>query len=142
MPYAPLRLLLLFDTHGGLCGPLVPILRSQLEHRAFLVDTHPIQAGPIDIAPYAGLIVGIPVIHPRQPILHPRPRAFLDGLPLHGRPIAVFVVGRLWVGDTLQAARDDVVQRGARLVAARAYRTWWMDTHDESIADECMVRIR
>ncbi|MBK8181032.1 MAG: hypothetical protein IPK67_19525 [Planctomycetes bacterium] len=45
---------------------MIPRMKELLEHRAFLVDVHRIQDGPIDVTPYKGLILGSPSYLPAE----------------------------------------------------------------------------
>jgi hypothetical protein len=145
MPFTPIRLCIVYDNARGHCGRVVPRMKQLLEHRAFLVDTHEVGAGPLDIAPYRGLILGTPVIGlglrgegPSRKL-----RTFLEALPdLDEHLVAIFCVYELRPGNTFDRMKNLVFEKGARFVAEQAF--WVLQPHrdDHIIPAECMVRIR
>ena len=125
---------------------VVPALVTLLEHRAFLVDTHRIQDGPVDISPYRGLIIGSPSFG--LGIRGAAPTEALDAyvrdeLPdLDDLGVALFVVYQVRPGTSLDRMRGMIFDKGAELVVAHAYSRFRLDPSDHTIAAECMVRIR
>ena len=146
MPFKPLRLLVLYDDQRGYCQRLVPRMKEMLEQRAFLVDTHRIQDGPIDTTPYRGLVIGSPSfgLGIRGAAPTPALEAYVrEQLPdLDDVPVALFVVFELRPGNALDRMKGMIFDKGAELVVAREYGLLRMDTEDHTIAAECMVRIR
>ncbi len=145
MPFRALRLLILFDDAHGYCQRVIPRMKELLEHRAFLVDVHRIQDGPIDITPYKGLVLGSPSYGfgirgagPTQAL-----QDFVAQLPdLGGIKVAVFCVFRLSPGVTLDRMKGMVFEKGADLVVAQGYSLFKPTAADHVLPAECMVRIR
>lgn len=145
MPFRALRLLILHDDAGGLCARVIPRMKELLEHRAFLVDVHRIQDGPIDISPYKGLILGSPTYGlgirgagPTQAL-----QDFVAALPdLDGVKAAAFCVYRLRPGVTLDRMKGMIFEKGADLVTAQAYSALRPTEGEHILPTECMVRIR
>lgn len=145
MPFRPLRVLILIDDDRGRCSRVVPRMRELLEHRAFLVDTHRIQDGPVDITPYKGLIVGSPCfgfgikgVGPTEALTR-----FVAELPdLDGVKAAVFCVYELSPGTTLDRMKGMMFEKGADFVAAHAYSLLRPSRGEHILPTECMVRVR
>lgn len=145
MPFRALRLLILFDDAHGYCKRVVPRMKELLEHRAFLVDVHRIQDGPIDVAPYRGIILGSPSYGlgirgagPTQEL-----QDYVAALPdLDGVKVAVFCVYRLRPGVTLDRMKGMAFEKGADLVVAQGYSLLKPTEADHVLPTECMVRIR
>lgn len=145
MPFSPIRLLVLYDDARGYCGRVVPRMKELLEHRAFVVDTHRIQDGPVDIAPYSGLVIGSPVFGLGIKGVGPTAAltTFIEGLSgLDEKRVALFCVYETRPGTTFDRMKGLVLQQGAEFVASHGY--WLLQPHrDEHIIPaECMVRIR
>ncbi len=145
MPFQPIHVCIVYDNARGHCGRVVPRMKEMLEHRAFIVDTHEIGEGPLDIAPYAGLIVGTPVtglgIRGQGPT--PRLRAFIEELPdLDEHKLAIFCVYEARPGNTFDRMKNVLLEKGAQFVAEHAF--WVLKPHggDHIIPAECMIRIR
>lgn len=145
MPFRPLRLLILIDDEHGYCSRVVPRMKELLEHRAFLVDVHRIQDGPVDVSPYRGLIIGSPSYGfgirgagPTQAL-----QDFVAALPdLGGVKVAVFCVHRLRPGVTLDRMKGMIFEKGADFVAAQGYTLHRPELGEHILPTECMVRIR
>jgi hypothetical protein len=145
MPFVPQRLCIVYDNARGHCGRVVPRMKTMLEQRAFLVDTHEVGEGPLDLAPYRGLIFGTPVTGlgirgggPSRAL-----RAFLDRLPdLDEHQVAIFCVYETRPGNTFDKLKNLLFEKGAHFVAEQAF--WVLRPHenDHIIPAECMVRIR
>jgi len=145
MPFAPLRLCIVYDNARGHCGRVVPRMKQMLEHRAFVVDTHEVGQGPLELAPYRGLIIGTPVtglgIRGEGPTR--KLRAFLEQVPdLDEHHVAIFCVYELRPGNTFDRMKNLLFEKGACFVAEHAF--WVLQPHrdDHIIPAECMVRIR
>jgi hypothetical protein len=144
LPFTPLRLLILIDDDRGWCGRVVQAMKEMLEHRAFLVDVHRIQDGPIDVRAYRGLVVGSPVygvglrgVGPTEALTR-----FVQALPdLEGKKAAVFCVYPLRPGLTLDRMKGLMLEKGCELVAAHPY-SLLRPSGEHIIPAECMVRIR
>lgn len=144
MPFTPARLLILIDDDRGWCSRVVRVMREMLEHRAFQVDTHRIQDGPVDVAPYCGIVVGSPVYGIGLRGVGPTPAltAFIQALPdLEGKKAAVFCVYPLRPGLTLDRMKGLMLEKGCELVAAHPY-SLFRPAGEHIIPAECMVRIR
>lgn len=145
MPFKPLRLCIVVDNAGGRCTRVVDRMKEMLEHRAFIVDTHEVGQGPLDLAPYAGLIFGTPVpglgirgVGPSR-----RLREFIEQLPaLDGTRVAIFCVYDLRPGDTFDRMKNLLFEKGAEFVAEQAFWVLRPHEHDHIIPAECMIRIR
>ncbi len=146
MPFQPIKLLVLYDDRKGYCGRVVPRMVEMLRHRAFLVDTHRIEDGPVDIEPYKGLVLGSPVFGLGLRGVGPTPeltRYVVDELPdLDERKVAVFCVHELRPGLTLDRMKGLVRERGGEPIAAWAYWLLRPRRGEHVIPAECMVRIR
>lgn len=146
MPFSPIRLLILIDDARGYCGRVVPRMKEMLEDRAFEVDVHRIQDGPVDIEPYRGIIIGSPA--PGISIKGGAPTPALDAyvrdeLPdLDEHQVALFIVFELHPASSMDRMKGMIFDKGAELVATHEYGLLRMDTEDHTIAAECMVRIR
>jgi hypothetical protein len=146
VPFKPIRLLVLFDDQRGHCGRVVGRMKEMLEHRAFIVDTHRIQDGPIDIDDYKGIVVGTPAFGlgikgcgPTDALTH----YIEEDLPdLDEHKVAVFCVHELRPGMTLERMKGLVFSKGGELVAAHAYALLKPGEGEHIIPAECMVRIR
>ncbi|MFH1466737.1 MAG: flavodoxin domain-containing protein [Pseudomonadota bacterium] len=145
MPFVPLRLCIVYDNARGHCGRVVPRMKTMLEQRAFLVDTHEIGQGSLDIAPYRGLIFGTPVTGlgirgegPSRAL-----RAFIEALPdLDEHQVAIFCVYETRPGNTFDRMKNLLFEKGARFVAEQAFWAPRPLENDHIIPAECMVRIR
>jgi hypothetical protein len=145
VPFQPIRLLVLFDDERGWCGRVVPRMKELLEHRAFQVDTHAIAAGPVDIAPYRGLVIGSPVTGlglrgagPSEALSD-----YVDALPdLDEHKVALFCAYLTRPGNTFDRMKGMVLARGAQVVATHAYWLLQPARNEHVIPAECMVRIR
>jgi hypothetical protein len=145
MTFKPLRLAIIYDNARGHCGRIVPRMKALLEERAFLVDTAQVTQGPFDISPYAGLILGTPVLGlgwygagPTQAM-----RDFIEAVPdLGGVRVAIFCVYEVLPGSTLEHMKSLLFDKGAELVVEHA--CWVLQPHwnEHVIPAECMVRIR
>lgn len=146
MPFQPVRLLVITDDRRGHTERVVPRLKQLLEHRAFIVDTWKVRDGPVDVAPYKGLVWGSPVFGLGLSGVGPTPeltRFVLDELPdLQGRKVAVFCVYETRPGLTLDRMKGLAFEKGADLVAAQAYPFWSPRRDEHVLPTECMVRIR
>lgn len=145
MPFTPLRLLILIDDARGYCGRVVPRMKELLEHRAFQVDVHRIQDGPVDIAPYRGLVIGTPVFGLGIKGVGPTPEltSFIQGLSdLDEKKVALFCVYELRPGTTFDRMKGLVLEQGAEFVAAHGYHLLRPHVDEHVIPAECMVRIR
>ncbi len=145
MPFRPLRLLILIDDTRGYCGKVVPRMKEMLEQRAFLVDVHRIEDGPVDITPYAGLVIGTPVFGLGIKGVGPTPALtkFIEDLEdLDEKKVALFCVYEIRPGTTFDRMKGLVLEMGAEFVAAHGY--WLLRPHAQEhiIPAECMVRIR
>ena len=140
VPFEPLRLLLLFDDAHGFCGRVVPRMRSLLEQRAFLVDLREVNSGSVDdLSPYAGLVIGSPVLGIRG-----RPTdALIRAIPsLGGRAVALFCVYLVRAGASLERMRALVAERDGRVIVEQSYPFARPRHADHVLPTECMVRIR
>lgn len=144
MPFRALRLLILFDDAGGSCATVVPRMKELLEHRAFLVDVHRIQDGPVDLAPYAGIVLGTPVTG--LALRHAGPtealEAYVRGLDLAGKKVALFAVYDVRAGVVFDRMKGLIFEQGADFVAAHAYSRWRPQRGEHVLPTECMVRVR
>ena len=146
MPFTPIRLLVLTDDEGGLCRRVIPRMKELLEYRAFLVDTWRIQDGPVDLAPYRGVVLGSPVfglgirgVGPTEALT----RYVLDDLDSFDElKAAVFCVHQIRPGLTLDRMKGLIFEKGAELVAAHAYPMFRPQQGEHIIPAECMVRVR
>lgn len=145
MPFRPLRLLILIDDERGRCSRVVPRMKELLEHRAFVVDHHRIQDGPIDISPYKGLILGSPCygfgikgVGPTDALV-----SYVQATPdWTGKKAAVFCVYELSPGTTLDRMKGMIYEKGADFVAAHAYSLLRPNQGEHILPTECMVRVR
>jgi hypothetical protein len=145
MPFQPLRLAVIYDNQRGHCGRVVPRMKTLLEERAFLVDTHDVARGPFDVAPYAGLILGTPVLGLGWQGVGPTPalRAFVDAIPdLAGLRVAIFCVYEIRPGDSFDRMKNQLFDKGADFVAQHAFWVLRPQWNEHVIPAECMVRIR
>ena len=145
MPFVPLHLLILFDDNLGYCAKVVPTMKEMLENRAFIVDVHRIQDGPIDISSYRGVIIGAPVVGMGFRRMAPGPDlfSFIQDLPdLDDFAVAIFCVYPLQPGTSLERMKGLLLEKGAEVVASRGYPLLRLDPADTVIPAECMARIR
>jgi hypothetical protein len=145
MPFEPLHVCIVYDGARGHCGRVVPRMKEMLEHRAFIVDTHEVGDGPLDIEPYAGLVFGTPVtgLGVRGQGPSRRLREFIEAMPdLDEHKVAIFCVYELRPGNTFDRMKNLIFEKGAQFVAEHAF--WIGRPHhgDHIIPAECMVRIR
>ena len=146
MPFTPIRLLILIDDQKGYCGRVVPRMKEMLEDRAFEVDVHRIQDGPVDVEPYRGMIIGSPA--PGVSVKGTAPTPALDTFVRDSLPdldelqIAVFIVFDVHPGSSMDRMKGMIFDKGAELVATHEYGLFRLDIEDHTIAAECMVRIR
>jgi hypothetical protein len=145
MPFVPLRLCIVYDNARGHCGRVVPRMKTMLENRAFLVDTHEIGQGLLEVGRYRGLIFGTPVTGlgirgegPSRAL-----RAFIEGLPsLDEHQVAIFCVYETRSGNTFDRMKNLLFDKGAHFVAEQAFWALRPLENDHVIPAECMVRIR
>jgi len=145
MPFRALRLCIVYDGTRGLCGRVVPRMKEMLEHRAFVVDTHEVGRGPLDLAPYRGVILGTPVtgLALRGAGPSARLRAWVESVPsLEGQKVAVFCVYEIRPGNTFDRMKNLVLEKGAEFVVEQAFWVLAPQRDDHVIPAECMVRIR
>jgi hypothetical protein len=145
VPFIPIRLLILFDDTRGRCGAVVPRMVEMLEHRGFIVDTHRTQDGPIDIAPYLGLVLGAPTFGMGVKTLPPTDEMvdYVENLAgIDEKQIAVFTVFDTRPGNALERMKGLVLRVGARFVAHHGYARFRPDQGEHKLPAECMVRIR
>ena len=145
--FIPLRLLLVADPAFGYCGRVLPRMKQLLEDRAFQVDEVLLDPPPrdLEIEPYDGLILGIPVpgLGLRGGGVSPRMAHFVDSLgDLDGVRVVLFCVYVLRPGDTLASFRDLLEAQGADVLVAREVSVFSPDRDEHVIPAECMVRIR
>ncbi len=145
MPIKPLRICIAYDNARGHCGRVVPRMKELLEHRAFLVDTHDISQGTVEIEQYDALILGTPVfglgIRGQGPTASMR--AFISALPdLDETRVAIFCAYESRPGNTFDRMKNILFEKGAQFVAQHAF--WILRPHegDHIIPAECMVRVR
>lgn len=120
-------------------------MKELLEHRAFTVDVHRIQDGPVDVTPYKGLILGSPCfglgikgVGPTEAL-----QEYVKSLPdLTGKKAAVFCVYELSPGTTLDRMKGMIFEKGADFVAAHAYSMLRPNRGEHILPTECMVRVR
>ena len=146
MPFEPIRVLILIDDTRGYCAKLIPRMKLLLEQRAFVVDTHRIQDGEIDITPYKGLILGSPCfglaikgVGPTEELVQ-YVQQFMPDLEEYG--VAVFCAYEARPGLTLERMKGLVKGCGGTIVAAHGYSILRPKRGDHIIPTECMVRIR
>jgi len=146
VPFTPLHLLVLYDDQRGHCGRVIPRMKEMLEHRAFIVDTHRIQDGAIDIEKYRGLIIGSPCfglsirgVGPTEELT----RYVQEELPdLDEHPSALFCTYELRPGLTLDRMKGLIYEKGGEVVAVHGYSLLQPSKGEHLIPAECMVRIR
>jgi hypothetical protein len=143
VPFEPLRLLLLFDDAHGFCGRVVPRMRSLLEQRAFLVDLREVKSGSVgDLDPYAGIVIGSPVLGVRGRPTEAIARYLRDLPSLGERAVALFCVYFVRAGSTLDQMRALVAGKDGRVIAEQRYAVARPQHGDHVLPTECMVRIR
>jgi hypothetical protein len=145
VPFTPIRLLILIDDQKGYCGRLVPRMTEMLEDRAFQVDVHRIQDGPVDITPYRGMIIGSPAsgISIKGGAPTPALEAYVREMPdLDELQIALFIVFEVHPASSMDRMKGMIFDKGAELVTTYEYGLFRLDVEDHTIAAECMVRIR
>ncbi|MBN1336767.1 MAG: hypothetical protein JXB39_12485 [Deltaproteobacteria bacterium] len=145
MPFRPLRLCIVYDGARGLCDRVVPRMRVMLEHRAFLVDTHEVGQGGIDLDACQGLVLGSPAtgLAIRGAGPSARLRTWVEAVPsLERVRVALFCVYDTRPGATLDRMETLVRSRGAEVVARQAYWALAPRRDDHVLPAECMVRIR
>lgn len=146
LPFVPIRLLVLYDNQRGYCARVLPNMLRLLEHRAFIVDTHDIADGAVDISSYKGLILGSPVFG--LGLRGVGPTDALTTFVQHQLPdldehkVAVFCVHELRPGLTLDRMRGLVYEKGGGFVAGHAYSLLRPRNGEHVLPAECMVRIR
>ena len=146
MPFEPIRILILIDDTRGYCSRVVPRMKDLLRKRAFQVDVHRIQDGPVDIDAYKGIILGSPCfglaikgVGPTEELVT-YVQTHMPDLEEHG--VAVFCVYEARPGLTLDRMKGLVKSCGGTLVAAHGYQLLRMRRGEHVIPTECMVRIR
>lgn len=120
-------------------------MKQMLEERAFSVDTFVLGGDIPDIGPYAGVIVGAPVLRlGLRPSELPTPvGVFLDGVEaLDEKKVAVFSVYTAWPGTMVEALKQKVGELGAECVAEYAYWRLKPEWGEHVVPAECMIRIR
>jgi hypothetical protein len=143
VPFEPLRLLLLFDGAHGFCGRVVPRMRTLLEQRAFLVDLRDVNSGSVgELDPYAGLVIGGPVLGVRAKPSAAILQALGDLPALGDRAVALFCVYLVRGGATFDRMRALVAERRGRVIAEQPYAFGRPRHGDHVLPTECMVRIR
>ncbi len=145
MPFEPLPLLILFDDDGGRCGQVVPRMKELLEHRGFVVSTHRVQDGLVDVSEYRGIVLGAPTTGMGLKDLPPTDALadYLDEIEdIDEKQIAVFTVYPVWAGNALERMKGLVLRLGARFVAWHGYPLSDLSKGEHVIPAECMVRIR
>ncbi len=145
MAFQPIKLLILIDDARGYCSRVVPRMKELLEHRAFAVDVHRIQDGPVDIDDYKGLVIGSPVFGLGIKGVGPTPELtkFIEDLEdLDEKKVALFCVYETRPGTTFDRMKGLVLELGAEFVAAHGYWLLQPTKHEHIIPAECMVRIR
>lgn len=147
MTFRPLRLLIAYDDARGLCGRVVPRLKTLLEDRAFGVDAITIGDAPPqpDLSAYSGLVLGTPALGLGLRGVGPSPRVtrFVESLGgLEEIKVAIFCVYELRPGYTLRNTRQLVLDNGGQVVAAQPYWALRPAQDEHVLPAECMVRIR
>lgn len=145
MAFESLPLLILFDDTGGRCGKVVPRMKALLEHRGFIVTTHRVEDGPVDVTPYRGIVLGAPTFGLGLKGLPPTDALadYLDAIEdIDEKQIAVFTVYPAWQGNALERLKGLVLRLGARFVAWHGYPLSNLEKGEHVIPAECMVRIR
>lgn len=142
LPFAPRRLLLTYDGHGGQCGRVVARMQRMLEDRAFVVTVAPLAEAPTDLEPFAGVVLGTPVsLRGQGP--SPAVLAWIEGAAgLDEKKVALFSAFWALPGPALDTLRAHLAERGVEVVVAHAY--WLVRPHEGEhlLPAECMVRIR
>ena len=145
MPFRPLRLLVLYDDARGHCVRVVPAMKTLLEQRGFVVDTHRVADGPIDVSPYRGLVIGTPVFGAGVRGVGPTDAltAFVEALPdLDDKKVALFCVYELRPGTTFDRMKALIYDKGGDVVVTWGYWLLRPDRGAHILPAECMVRIR
>ena len=122
-------------------------MKQLLEDRAFRVDEILLDPPPtsLDIEPYAGLVLGVPVpgLGLRGGGLSPRMVRFVESLgDLDEVRVVLFCVYVFRPGNTLELLRELLESRGAEVIVARELSFLSPDRDEHVIPAECMVRIR
>jgi len=117
-----------------------------LRERAFLVETHEIGAGPVDIKSFDGLVIGSPVfglgikgVGPTEALAR-----FVDSYcnDLSSIKVALFAVYKVRLGVTLDRMKGMIMGKGGTVVAALPYWFGRVENGEHMLPAECMVRIR
>ncbi len=106
---------------------------------------HRVADGPIDVRPFAGIVLGAPTFGVGLKDLPPTDALadYLDTLEdIDEKQIAVFTVYPAWPGNALERLKGLVLRLGARCVAWHGYPMTNLDKGEHVIPAECMVRIR
>lgn len=145
--FEPLRLLLLADPAFGYCTRVLPRMKQLLEDRAFQVDEVLLDPPPptLDIEPYDGLVLGVPVpgLGMRGGGLSPRVVRFVESLgDLDEVRVVLFCVYVFRPGNTLELLRELLESHGADVMVARELSFISSGRDEHVIPAECMVRIR
>ncbi len=146
MPFQPLRLLLAWDSAGGLCEKVVPRLRGMLQERAFVVEELPLESSSsVALRDFDGLILGSPVLG--AGLRRHGPTALVEGWlraqeHLDEVKTALFTVYRVRSGHTLRNTRQLVHDLGGQVVITHAYSALRPRAEEHVLPAECMVRIR
>ena len=120
-------------------------MKELLENRAFVVDVHRIQDGPVDIRPYRGLVIGTPVFGLGIKGVGPTAEltTFLQALQdLDEKKVALFCVYELRPGTTFDRLKGLVLELGAEPITAHGYSLLRPPQDEHVIPAECMIRIR
>ena len=139
------RICIVYDGTKGYCQRFVRELAPLLEQRAFLVDTHSIEQGPLHTADYVGLIVGCPVLGlgMRHQAPGPKMTRYLSELSnLEGLPVGLFCVYATRAGGVLGRMRSLLGRNGAEVVVEQAIWRGAPGREAHVIPTECMVRMR
>jgi hypothetical protein len=145
VPFVPKKILILTDNAKGYCGKVVPSMVEMLEARAFIVDTHEINDGPVDVSSYSGIVLGSPVYGMGLKGVGPTPALteyVTHSLPdLDDHKIAVFCVYEVRPGMTLDRMKGMTYEKGAELIAAHGFWVGRPMRGAHIIPAECMVRV-
>ncbi len=145
VPFKPLRLLIAYDDARGWCGAVVPRMKQMLEERAFVVDTHVIGGETPDLEPYAGVVLGAPMLGSgvRPATVPSSVDGFLSAAEgFDEKKVAVFSVFTALPGTMTDALKQKVGELGAEVVAEYAYWRLRPQAGEHVIPAECMIRIR
>ena len=120
-------------------------MKELLEHRGFVVSTHRVQDGLVDVSEYRGIVLGAPTTGMGLKDLPPTDALadYLDEIEdIDEKQIAVFTVYPVWAGNALERMKGLVLRLGARFVAWHGYPLSDLSKGEHVIPAECMVRIR